>query len=269
VRMLSALIAPSRGEARVAGFPLSGDGREIRRRVGLLTETPGLYDKLSALENLSFFAGLYDIGPKQARAQAERYLKLLGLLERKNDPVGGFSKGMRQKLAIVRALLHDPEIIFLDEPTSGLDPEATRTVRDFIQSLKAEGRTIFLTTHNLPEADELCDLIGVFRRKLLRLGSPQELRADLFGRGARVRLRGGALAWEARARALPFAREVSAKGDELSISLADPEAEIPPLVRALCEAGAEIQAVAPVRPSLEEIYLRLIGETPGPEKGGS
>src|SRR5579863_1324403 len=183
VRLLSALIAPTRGSAAVAGYRLGEQNEAIRRSVGILTETPGLYDRLSAWQNLVFFAELYDLPAERASAQVERYLRLLELWERRGDKVGGFSKGMKQKLAIARALLHEPKVIFLDEPTAGLDPEASRVVRDFIKQLRTEGRTIFLTTHNLPEADELCDLIGVFRTKLLRLGAPAQLRAGMFGSG--------------------------------------------------------------------------------------
>src|SRR5579859_6829011 len=183
VRLLTALIAPTRGSAVVAGHRLGEHNEAIRQAVGILTETPGLYDRLSAWQNLLFFAQMYDLTAERAASQVERYLHLLDLWERRDDKVGGFSKGMRQKLAIARALLHEPKIIFLDEPTSGLDPEAARTVRDFVKDLRAEGHTIFLTTHNLPEADELCDMIGVFRTTLVRVDTPSNLRSSLFGRG--------------------------------------------------------------------------------------
>ncbi len=195
VRLLSALIAPTRGSATVAGYHLGENNQAIRQVVGILTETPGLYDRLSAWQNLMFFAELYDLPAKRASSQIERYLRLLDLWERRDDKVGGFSKGMRQKLAIARALLHEPKVIFLDEPTAGLDPEAARVVLDFIKALRAEGRTIFLTTHNLPEADELCDLIGVFRARLLRLDTPANLRAGMFGSGTQVRVVGDAARW--------------------------------------------------------------------------
>src|SRR5689334_17343968 len=126
VRMLTALIAPTSGSASVAGHPLGAGNEAIRRSVGILTETPGLYDRLSARQNLLFFAQLYDVAPARAKAQAERYLRMLDLWDRRDDVVGGFSKGMRQKIAIVRALLHEPRVVFLDEPTAGLDPEASR-----------------------------------------------------------------------------------------------------------------------------------------------
>ena len=181
VRMLSALIAPTSGTARVAGYEVGRDNDKLRKAVGILTQTPGMYGRLTAMQNLVFFAGLYELPAAAARAQAERYLRLLELWDRRDDRVGGFSKGMRQKLAIARALLHEPPVVFLDEPTSGLDPEAARTVRDFIKTLRQEGRTIFLTTHNLPEADELCDLVAVFRTELVRVDTPQNLRARCSG----------------------------------------------------------------------------------------
>jgi ABC-2 type transport system ATP-binding protein len=258
VRLLSALIAPTRGSAVVAGYRLGVNNRAIRQAVGILTETPGLYDRLSAWQNLLFFAEMYDLPAKHAASQVDRYLRLLDLWERRGDKVGGFSKGMRQKLAIARGLLHEPRVIFLDEPTAGLDPEAARVVREFIKELRAEGRTIFLTTHNLPEADELCDLIGVFRARLLRLGTPANLRAGMFGTGTQVRVAGDAAHWIETVRALPFVRNATASESLLSVSLEHPDDQNPTLVRSLVEAGADIRAVEPTTHSLEEVYLDLV-----------
>jgi len=258
VRMLCALIGQSAGSATVAGHRIGRDDAAVRRSVGILTETPGLYDKLSALQNLTFFARLYDLPPPRARERAEHYLRLLELWGRRDEPVGGFSKGMRQKLAIARALIHDPPVVFLDEPTSGLDPAAARTVRDFVKELRAEGRTIFLTTHNLPEADELCDLVAVFRGRLLRVDTPAGLRAGLFGRGSRVRLAGSPAALRPIVAALPFVRGVDLCDDGLAVHLDDPAAENPQLVRALVEAGAGVRYVEPLERSLEDVYLELI-----------
>ena len=165
VRMLTSLIAPTSGSALVAGHRVGQDDQSIRRNVGILTETPGLYDRLSAERNLRIYAALYEV--KNVTGQVEKYLRLLGLWERRHDAAGTFSKGMKQKLAIARALLHEPRVLFLDEPTAGLDPEASRLVRDFIAELKKEGRTIFLCTHNLDEADKLCDRIGVFKSSVI------------------------------------------------------------------------------------------------------
>jgi ABC-2 type transport system ATP-binding protein len=260
VRMLAALIAPTSGTAWVNSHELGKEDKEIRRTVGILTESPGLYEKLTALQNLLFFAGLYEVPERRAQAQAERYLKALDLWDRRDDKVGGFSKGMRQKLAIARAFMHEPPVVFLDEPTAGLDPEASRTMRDFIKELRSEGRTIFLTTHNLPEADELCDLIAVFRTRLLQVGTPAHLRSALFGSGTIVTLAGDAGAWVATARSLPFVRDVSAHNGALSIKLDDPDAQNPPLVQALASAGAPIRYVQPLSHSLEDVYLQLIEE---------
>src|SRR2546423_2048406 len=243
VRMLAALIAPSDGDAIVAGHALGVDDTALRRAVGILTEQPGLYDRLSARQNLRYFARLYDLEPARADAQVERYLHLLELWDRRDEPVGTFSKGMRQKLAIARALLHEPAIVFLDEPTAALDPEAARTVRDFVKGLRAEGRTIFLTTHNLPEADELCDSIGIFQRRLLRMGSPGVLRVGLFGAGTGSRGGGGAAAVRPGVRALAFVREARAQGDTLTVQLDDPDLRNPDLVDSLRAAGARIRYV--------------------------
>src|SRR6266487_202392 len=235
VRMLTALIAPTSGTANVMGYQLGLDNQSIRRSVGILTETPGLYDRLSAKQNLLFFARLYDVPAERASIQVEHYLKMLDLWERRDDKVGGFSKGMRQKLAIARALLHEPKVIFLDEPTAGLDPEAARTVRDFVKELRSEGRTIFLTTHNLTEADELCDLIAVFRTQLMRVDTPANLRRAIFGTGTLVRLAPGGdpTQWLTVAHSLPFVHDVTAQDGALAVRLDDPDNQNPPLVQAL------------------------------------
>jgi len=265
-RMLCALIAPTRGTAMVAGLQLGKDNRAIRRSVGILTETPGMYDRLSAWQNLVFFGQLYGLDRQEVTRQVERYLRRLDLWERRDEKVATFSRGMRQKLAIARALLHEPRVIFLDEPTVGLDPESARVVRDFVKELRASGRTVFLTTHNLPEAELLCDLIGVFRTRLLRVDSPANLQAAVFGRGTRVRVAGEASGWTALIRALPFVHGVTAEAGTLSVALDDPDVQNPPLVSALVQAGAQIRAVEPIAHSLEEVYLEL---TSGQGRGTS
>ena len=177
VRMLSALIGPTAGRAWVNGHEIGLDNMNVRRSVGILTEAPGLYERLDAVQNLTFYAKLYEV--EDVAGQVEKYLRLLGLWERRSEPVGGFSKGMKQKLAIARALLHEPPLLFLDEPTAALDPEAARMVRDFILDIREAGRTIFLCTHNLDEADRLADRIGVIRQKLIQVDSPANLRRSL------------------------------------------------------------------------------------------
>jgi ABC-2 type transport system ATP-binding protein len=257
--MLAGLIAATSGTARVAGHAIGQDNEAIRRSVGLLTETPGLYDKLSARQNLVFFGLLHDLSRTEAAKQAQHYLELFGLAERRDDPVAGFSKGMRQKLAIARALLHNPPMVFLDEPTAGLDPEAARTVRDAIRALRTQGRTVFLTTHNLREVEELCDLVGVFRTKLVALGTPEQLRTSLFGHGTIITFAGAATPWAATAQTLPFVTHTTADGNTLTIELLDPDTDNPALIAALVRAGAPIRFVEPLAHSLEEVYLELVG----------
>jgi ABC-2 type transport system ATP-binding protein len=254
--MLSALIGPTSGEARVAGYEVGRQDTEIRKSVGILTESPGMYNQLSAERNLSFFAKLYEV--EDIPGQVERYLRMLGLWDRRHEEVGTFSKGMRQKLAIARALLHEPKILYLDEPTSGLDPEASRVVRDFIADLRQEGRTIIICTHNLNEADRLCDRVAVFRSRLLALDTPTNLRRQLFGRRVVFHL---AEAQPGMAQVLDrfeFVQKAETIEDKLVVTLDDPDAQNPELVRALVEHGAQIRFVGELRRSLEDVYLHLV-----------
>lgn len=256
LRMLCALIEPTSGSASVAGHVLGEEDDQIRRKVGILTESPGMYDRLSAEQNLTFFAELYEVD--NIDAQVERYLRMLGLWERRGEDVATFSKGMRQKLAIARALLHEPQILFLDEPTSGLDPETARLVRAFIEELKGEGRTIFLCTHNLDEADRLCDRIAVFDTHLLALDTPQALRARLYDRVVVFHLAEMDAIYAERLRNHPAVRSVEVVEDKLVVSLDDPERNNPDLIRFLVDSGARVQFVGELRRSLEEVYLNLV-----------
>jgi ABC-2 type transport system ATP-binding protein len=256
VRMLTSLIGPTMGSATVAGFTLGRQDTEIRRTVGLLTETPGMYDALSAEYNLRIFAELYEV--ENVTGQIGKYLKMLGLWERRFDPAGTFSKGMKQKLAIARALLHEPRILFLDEPTAGLDPEGAHLVREFIAELKKDGRTIFLCTHNLEEADHLCDRVGVFKTRLLVVDSPARLRASLFGRKVVFHLRYADESIAAKVRELAAVHEVKVVENKLVVTLDDPELQNPVIVRILDKVGADIHYIGELRHSLEDVYLQLV-----------
>jgi ABC-2 type transport system ATP-binding protein len=258
VRMLTALIAPSDGKAWVNGFRIGKKDQDIRRQVGVLTETPGLYEQLSAARNLEIFAKLYEV--KDVNGAVERYLRMLGLWDRRNDMAGTYSKGMRQKLAIARALLHEPNILFLDEPTAGLDPASARLVRDFILSLQKEGRTIVLCTHNLEEADELCDEIGLFRSTMIEQGTPKELRQKLFGRRVVYHLAEDAAPYLDGIGKLESILESQAVDNKLVVRVADPEVDNPAIIKALVEQGALLQFVGEMRHSLEDVYLQLIEE---------
>jgi ABC-2 type transport system ATP-binding protein len=215
-----------------------------------------MYNQLSAERNLSFFAKLYEV--EDISGQVERYLRMLGLWERRNDAVGTFSKGMRQKLAIARTLLHEPRVLYLDEPTSGLDPEAARVVREFIAELRHEGRTIIISTHNLDEADRLCDRIAVFRSKLLALDTPTNLRRQLFGRRVVFHLSAANPALVGTLQALDFVQGAEAVDNKLVVTLDDPEQQNPLLIKTLVEHGAQIQFVGELRRSLEDVYLTLV-----------
>ncbi|MEO9296161.1 MAG: ABC transporter ATP-binding protein [Nitrososphaera sp.] len=180
VRMLCCLISRTAGEASIAGYRINdvndSNSLKIRKIIGFLPDSVGLYDELSAYENLDFYGKLYERTEQQRKESIEHFLKMLDLWEKRDLPVGNFSKGMKQKIAIVRALMHEPKILFLDEPTVNLDPEAARTLRDFILQLKKEKRTILLNTHNLDEAQRICDRIGILKKRLLTIGNPEQLR---------------------------------------------------------------------------------------------
>jgi ABC-2 type transport system ATP-binding protein len=256
VRMLTSLIGPTSGTAIVNGYHVGQQDTEIRRTVGILTETPGMYDNLSAEFNLEIYANLYEV--EDPKGQVEKYLSMLGLWERRKDEAGTFSKGMKQKLAIARALLHEPRILFLDEPTAALDPEASKLVHDFITELRKEGRTIFLCTHNLDEADRLCDRVGVFKTHLLVVDTPANLRSQLFGRRVVFHLANSNETMASVVQAMSFVREAKVVDNKLLVNLDDPETHNPEIVRALVGAGADIQFVGELRHSLEDVYLQLV-----------
>lgn len=262
LRMLAALIPPTSGEAAVCGHRLGAEDSAVRRSVGLLTETSGLYDRLSAWRNLEVHARLHAV--PDVRARIEKYLRLLELWERRGDPAGEFSKGMRQKLALARALLHEPRVLLLDEPTAGLDPRMARLVRDLIQRLGAEGRAILVSTHNLGEAERLCHRVALLKTRLVAFERPAALRRRLGGGRTVVRLARPSAGAIAAVRALSNVATVTVEGDCLFVSMDDPELQNPLLIRALVQAGAEIQEVSVDEWSLEDAYLELMSDRSAP-----
>ena len=264
VRLLAALIGATEGEpaGRRPCAPTAPGARPHR----LATSSPGLYERLSALKNLEFFARLQ--GVARPLVAAEKFLKLLGLWEVRDDPAETFSKGMKQKLALARALLHDPDILFLDEPTSGLDPAMTKTVRDFLLELKSQGRTILLCTHNLHEAQRLCDRVAVIQNRILALDTPAALSRKLFRPKVEVRLRKMEKKFFVALSGLEGVVELEETGDGLRAGVSDPDRTTPRIVSTLVEAGAEILSVQSVEASLEEVYLKVTGhaasEAPAP-----
>lgn len=256
IRMLAGLLTPTRGTATVCGVDLPASTEQsslLRARVGLLTEQPGLYERLTARENIEFFVRLKERERERAREIANTYLARFGLADRADEPVGGFSKGMRQKLAIVRTLIHEPEVIFLDEPTSGLDPEAARAVREVVEELARDGRTLVLCSHNLSEVERLCSRVAVVKTTLRKVASLVELRRA--AKAVEVAVVGNAADYVHAIAALGFAHLV--EGNKLTVFLPDVE-RTPDIVTCLVGAGARIVAVGRASRSLEAAYLELM-----------
>jgi ABC-2 type transport system ATP-binding protein len=262
VRMLSGLIAPSAGGARINGWELGPDSQRIRAVTGVLTEAPGLHDKLTARQNLGYYGRLYGLRGAALRRAVDRYLAIVGLPDAGDRRVGGFSKGMRQKVAIARALLHEPEIIYLDEPTSALDPSAAKMIRDFVATLRDAGRSIVVCTHNLDEAERLCDRVGIMRGTLLQVDTPARLRRRNGTASVRVELVGARQpsSFLDMLADLPFVAAARAQDGALLIEVGDPRGDNPELVRALVDAGARIVGVHEESVTLEQVYLDLVGE---------
>jgi ABC-2 type transport system ATP-binding protein len=267
VRLLVALIGPSAGNAWVDGIDVTADPHEVRRGIGLLTETPSLYERLSAEENLDFFGRLHGLpAPVRAR-RIDELLDLFELTDRRHDRVATFSKGMKQKLAIARALLHEPKVLFLDEPTTGLDPEAAFIVREAMAGLKREGRTIVLASHNLDEVERLADRVAFLNGRLLRVDSPARLRASAGEPVVVADLRSAPSSdLVARLRDRAFARDVAVEEHRLRVRVVDPEAATPELARELVAGGADILGIRVETASLESVYFDVLGITP-PQNG--
>jgi ABC-2 type transport system ATP-binding protein len=262
VRMLCCLISKTSGEATVGNYSINkeDDCLKIRKMVGFLPENVGLYDNLSAYRNLDFYGQLYEVSEQKRKENIERLLKLLGIWERREDLAGTFSKGMKQKLAIARALIHDPQLLFLDEPTANLDPEAAKTVRDFVIELKKEKRTIFINTHNLDEAGRLCDRIAILKTKLIVIDSPKNLERSLYNRKTIVHLESVSNKITSALEKMSTVKNIRTSENKLILDIDDPEKDNPEVVRAIVNAGGNIQYVTELRSTLEDVYLKLIRE---------
>lgn len=261
VRTLGTLLAPSEGSAIVAGFPLVPDnGVEIRRRIAIMPESPGLYTRLSVIENLECFADLYETQDPADRI--DHVLRAVNMLDRAHEVCGALSKGLRQRVALARALLSHPEILFLDEPTSGLDPVASREVHELIDGLRQSGVTIFLTTHRLNEAERLCDRIAILSTTLRAIGPPKQLRDELFAKSLAVRTRAPLAEPNRVFTGLPCVDSWHSDGVAgYLLAVSDPELAAPDVVRALVAAGADVLSIGEARHSLEEVYLELVNES--------
>ncbi|MGZ7096795.1 MAG: ABC transporter ATP-binding protein, partial [Methanobacterium sp.] len=232
---------------------------KIRKIIGLLPENVGLYNELTAYKNLDFYGKLYECSLNQRKESIEYFLKMLGIWDKRDEMVRTFSKGTKQKLAITRALIHNPEILFLDEPTANLDPESAKTVRDFILELKKEKKTIFLNTHNLDEAQRICDKIGIFNTKLRAIGTPEELEGSVWGNKTVIQLEQVNNSILERLDKLSL-KNIVVHNNVLTIDVNDPEKENPVIVDAIVKAGGHVQYVTRLSPTLEDAYLKFVRE---------
>ena len=262
IRMLACLIAPTKGSAMVAGYNIIKDPLKVRQSAGILTENPSLYERLTAYENMDFFAQAYGINSITVRqSRIQELLEFFHLWERRNDRVGGFSKGMKQKLAIVRAIVHKPPVLFLDEPTAGLDPESAKEIRDMITKLSQhEKSTILLSTHHLEDAEKLCRRVLIMNKgRCLLVGTPDELRKKISTTPAiEVVLTKVTPEILAAIETNKKALEINQQGTRLLINVEDTHVATPEIVREIVEKKGRILSVNAVRPSLEDAYLKLV-----------
>ena len=260
MRMLAGLIEPTSGSVTIDGVPLTrATGNAVRRRIGFLTEAPGLWDRLTVRENLRVYAGIYALG--QPDRAIDRALDIFSLGDRSATRAAELSKGMRQKVALVRALLHDPAVLLLDEPTSGLDPEVTRSVRQLLEERREAGCAILVSTHNLDEAERLADRVAVLQTRLLAIDPPATLRGRLTKGRVVVRIAGDLEPYLIVARS--FDAQAAIEGTAIVVSLPQAERDTPEVVRALVNAGARIVEVRSEMPDLEDVYLRLVRDDGG------
>ena len=255
LRMLAGLIVPSYGTVHIDGEPMSAEASHLRGRIGFLTEAPGLWDRLTVYENLVVYARLQGVTP--ARDVVNRALDLFGIANRAGDQTARLSKGLKQRVALARTLLHNPSIVLLDEPTAGLDPESAHETRALILRLRTEHRSVVISTHNLDEVERVADRVAVLRSRLIALDTPDALRSRLFGRRVSITLAEPAAKYEPVVRSTGTA-DVKVEDRTMSIALDGDVLVSPAIVKALVDAGARIVSVIPEEPSLEEVYLRLL-----------
>jgi ABC-2 type transport system ATP-binding protein len=260
IRMLCCLISKTSGSASICGYEIGnkGDSLKIRKIIGLVPDNVGLSEHLTAYDNLDFYGKIYDCSDAQRKENNKRFLEMLGLWDKRNVLAGTFSKGMKQKLAIARALIHDPQVLFMDEPTANLDPEAAKTVRDFILQLKKEKKTIFLNTHNLDEAQRICDRVAIMNTSLRAIGTPQELERSVSGRKTVIGLDQQVNEPVLGALKKLALKNLSTGGDTITFDVEDPDKENSSVVEAIVLAGGHVRSINVVGSTLEDTYLKLV-----------
>ncbi|GAB1472291.1 ABC transporter ATP-binding protein [Chloroflexota bacterium] len=263
VRMLTALLQPTRGSARVAGYDVAKNGHDVRASVGVLTEHHGLYMRMTSIEYMDFFGQVYGLSAQFRKTRTHELLEYFGLEEATKRRIGEYSKGMRQKLALARAMMHDPSVLLLDEPTSAMDPESARLVRDEIARLKSAQRTIMLCSHNLTEVESLADMIAIiYRGKILIQGSLDELKRNVLGSPEYVvRF---AEAWDANQLELPNGMQMLTKtATSLKVRVEAPEISNPDLMKRLVSMSAPVVAFQEETRTLEQVYLKVMAAAKG------
>src|SRR5713101_2699675 len=261
IHLLLGLLEPTQGQASVLGFDTRTQADEIRARIGALLEFAGLYERMTAEDNLDFYGRIYHMPAAERRARIKELLTHLDLWDRREDQVGQWSRGMKQKLAVARALFHHPPLIILDEPTAGFDPVAAATLRNDLARLVArEGVTVFLTTHNLTEAEKLCAQVGVIRQgKLLTVGNPAEFRLRTGGPQAEIVGHGFNDQTLALLRERPEVANVQLHNSHLTIELRG-ESKIGPLVSLIVRSGGEVEEVLRIQACLEDVFMTSMAE---------
>lgn len=262
VRMLCCLISKTSGTARISGYDVGNkdDSLKIRKIIGLVPDNVGLSEHLTAYDNLDIYGKIYDCPDPQRKESIRRFLDMLGLWDKRDALAGTFSKGMKQKLAIARALIHDPEVLFMDEPTANLDPESAKTVREFILELKREKKTIFLNTHNLDEAQRICDKIAILNTKLRAIGTPDYLEQAVKGRKTVITLEQTSDRILNALGKLPL-KNLEHENHTVSFDVVDPDSENWKVVESIVLAGGHVTTVDVVGSTLEDVYLRLVRES--------
>jgi ABC-2 type transport system ATP-binding protein len=258
LRMLGALILADEGYVAVDGIRIDRRSADrVRRRIGFLTETPGLWEQLTVAENITVYAKLFHVA--DVRQSVERLLRRFDLWDRRAERAVLLSKGMKQKLALARALVHQPDVVLLDEPTANLDPATSRSVRELIGELRDRGSAVIVSTHNLDEVERVASRVGLINTRLIAVGEPGTLRRELFGRRLRVTFANGANPdrW-AEIVASHGAHDVVRDEATLTMRLDDPDRTVPVIIAALVGAGASIREARDEEPTLEELYLKLL-----------
>ncbi|MBK7456682.1 MAG: ABC transporter ATP-binding protein [Anaerolineales bacterium] len=265
VRMLTALLQPSRGWARVAGFDVVRNGHDVRASVGVLTEQHGLYMRMTAVEYLDFFGQVYSLSPQLRKSRTDHLLQYFGLSEASHRRIGEYSKGMRQKLALARAMMHDPGVLLLDEPTSAMDPESARLVRDEIARLKSSKRTIVICSHNLTEVEILADQIAIiYRGRILLQGTLEELKRNVLG-APEYEIKFSE-AWDSTGFELPEdVQLLSQTATSLKVRVPRPQESNPLILRSLSAMSVPVMAIQEEPRTLEQVYLKVMADAKGRE----